>query len=88
MCGCGGGGSGAWSTAGASSGYWSGSGGYVDGPWLVDLPNYAMVNGSRKVTSFTTVEVSTYAEASAKVNERDPDTGQPRGGGIRRKPAA
>lgn len=88
MCGCGGGGSGAWSTVSAMSGSWGAGAASVDGPWLVQLPIYQVVDGKRKVTGFEDVEVATYSEADSLVRQRDPATGKIRGGGIRRKLAA
>lgn len=88
MCGCGGGGSGAWmsTSSSASSGSWSGSGAaQSDGPWVVKLPVYETVDGKRTVTGFETVEVGTYIEADSLVRQRDPATGEIRGGGISRK---
>lgn len=87
MCGCGGSSS-AWTATGASSGAWAASPTKVDGPWLVQRPVYGQVNGVRTVTGFETTEVASYGEADALVRERDTVTGYPRGGGIRRKPAA
>jgi hypothetical protein len=84
MCGCGGG-SGAWTTSAATSGAWNGTASRVDGPWEVQLPVYGVVDGRPRVSSFETVEVSTYSEADALVRQRDPATGKIRGGGIRRK---
>lgn len=87
MCGCSGG-SGAWTTTSARSGSWGGGATRSDGPWLVQLPVYELVNGKRKVTGFENVEVATYSEADALVRQRDPATGAIRGGGIRRKQVA
>lgn len=87
MCGCGGG-SGAWTSTGSSSGAWGAATQRVDGPWIVQLPNYETVNGKRRVVGFENVEVATYSEADALVRQRIPGTQQIRGGGIRRKSTA
>lgn len=87
MCGCGGG-SGAWTSTGASSGSWSGATQRNDGPWIVQLPTYELVDGRQRVVGFEDVEVATYSEADALVRQRIPGTQQIRGGGIRRKSTA
>lgn len=84
MCGCGGG-SGAWTTTGATSAAWAGATQSVDGPWIAQLPIYQLVDGRQRVVGFEDIEVASYSEADALVRQRVPGTQQIRGGGIRRK---
>lgn len=87
MCGCGGG-SGAWTNTGSSSGVWAASTQRADVGWIAQLPIYEVIAGKQRVVGFEEIEVATYSEADALVRQRIPGTQQIRGGGIRRKTAA